>query len=280
MCTIPVARHFCRESYSEPEEVYFRLKQKGMDLVTVTDHDSIGAAETLGRHKDFFAGEEVTVTMPGGAEAHIAVYGIGERQHVEVQRRRDDLPSLLAYLNEQRLVFAVNHVFSGLTGRRALSDSEWFRRAFPLMETRNGAMLETANRQAARLAAQWEKPGVGGSDSHSLRGLASAWTEVPGVRTPREFLDGLRAGRGKACGASGGYGNLTLDILEIIGGLFRESPCSMLLAPAVLALPAVTLVNWSLEAAFSFRWRLKLERELLNSGSRLPVLQVSEETPA
>ena len=86
-----------------PEAVYFRLKQMGMDLVTVTDYDSIDAALTLSRYPDFFASEEVTVTMPSGNEAHMAVYGLNERQHLGIQQRRRDLPSLLAYLREQRL---------------------------------------------------------------------------------------------------------------------------------------------------------------------------------
>jgi predicted metal-dependent phosphoesterase TrpH len=54
MCTVPVADRFCRESYNDPIEVYDLLKRRGMDLVTVTDHDSIGAAEALRSYPDFF----------------------------------------------------------------------------------------------------------------------------------------------------------------------------------------------------------------------------------
>ena len=156
---MPVARRFCRESYSEPEEVYFRLKQTGIDLVTV--HDSIGAALTLSRYPDFFASEEVTVTLPSGNEAHMAVYGLNERQHLGIQRRRRDLPSLLAYLREQRLPFGVNHMFSGLTGRRVLEDFAWFEQAFPMMETLNGSMPRRANREAAVFARIWRKSAYG-----------------------------------------------------------------------------------------------------------------------
>jgi predicted metal-dependent phosphoesterase TrpH len=45
MCTVPVLSRVCLESYNEPRALYARLKQRGMDLVTVTDHDSIDAAE-------------------------------------------------------------------------------------------------------------------------------------------------------------------------------------------------------------------------------------------
>src|ERR1700761_4259998 len=50
MCNIPGFHRFCRESYNDPEAVYQTLKRRGMDLVTVTDHDSIDAAEQLRHH--------------------------------------------------------------------------------------------------------------------------------------------------------------------------------------------------------------------------------------
>src|SRR5579872_2757198 len=103
MCTVPVLDRVCRESYTSPRPLYETLKQRGMDLVTVTDHDSIDAAEELRRHPDFFLSEEVTAHLPSGTELHVGVYDITERQHVEIQRRRDDLESLAAYLEGERL---------------------------------------------------------------------------------------------------------------------------------------------------------------------------------
>ena len=44
-----------------------------MDLVTVTDHDSIDAAERLRRHPDFFLSEEVSCLTPSGTELHVGV---------------------------------------------------------------------------------------------------------------------------------------------------------------------------------------------------------------
>jgi predicted metal-dependent phosphoesterase TrpH len=89
MCTVPVLSHLCRESYNEPRALYAMVKQRGMDLVTVTDHDSIDAIEELRRQPDFFLSEEVTCTMPSGTEIHAGVYGICERDRIELQRRHD-----------------------------------------------------------------------------------------------------------------------------------------------------------------------------------------------
>src|ERR1041385_581753 len=122
MCTVPLLNRFCRESYNKPEEVYSRLKSKGMGLITLTDHDSIGGAECLRHHPDFFLSEEVTCRMPSGTTVHVGVYDITERQHLERQRRREAMICLLAYLTERRLFFSVNHLFSSLTGRREIED--------------------------------------------------------------------------------------------------------------------------------------------------------------
>src|SRR5437879_7347330 len=95
MCTVPVVRRFCRECYNDPREVYELLKQRGMQLVTVTDHDSIDAAESLRHYPDFFLSEEVSCATPYGTEFHMGVYDITERHHHELQRRRDDFFSLM-----------------------------------------------------------------------------------------------------------------------------------------------------------------------------------------
>ena len=60
MCNTPGLSRVCRESYNDPQEVYDRLKRLGMSIVTMTDHDSIDAAEVLRRYPDFFLSEEVT----------------------------------------------------------------------------------------------------------------------------------------------------------------------------------------------------------------------------
>ena len=152
MCTVPLLRRICRESYNDPLEVYETLNRRGMDLVTITDHDSVDAAETLRRYPDFFLSEEVSCTSPGGTEFHMGVYNITERQHIQLQRRRNDFFSLMAYLREQDLFFSLNHMFSGLTGQRTLADYELFELHFPAVETRNGQLLASLNEAAAAYA--------------------------------------------------------------------------------------------------------------------------------
>jgi predicted metal-dependent phosphoesterase TrpH len=260
MCTIPLLNRICRESYNDPHDVYALLKRRGMDLVTVTDHDSIDAVEPLRRHPDFFLSEEVSCRTSAGTHLHMGVYGIEERHHVELQRRADDMASLLAYLDEQQLLFSVNHVFSGLTGTRKDADFDEFAARFPAVETLNGQMLACANRSAAMFAARTGKIAVGGSDAHTLGSLGKTYTEVHGAGDAQEFLAGLRQSRSVVAGVSGDYWKLTRAICEIGSELMREHRAATILAPLFALIPAITLVNYGLELWFADKWGRRVER--------------------
>jgi predicted metal-dependent phosphoesterase TrpH len=265
-CTTPFVSAFCRESYSDPAEVFDTLQRREMNLFTLTDHDSIEGSEKLRSNPDFFLSEELTSRMPSGTEVHIGVYDFHERQHVQLQQRRNDLPALLMYLTERQLFFSINHVFSSLTGRRALEDFGWFEGYFPAVETRNGQMLPKANAQAARLARRWRKIGIGGSDAHALPSVGTTYTHVPGARTKQEFFDGLKNGHGRVHGESGCFAKLTRDVFLIAGEMMREKSWTMLLAPLALAVPAVTLWNYRDERAFLRRWSTEFFGPSANRG--------------
>src|SRR3974390_2477777 len=154
-----------------------------MSIVTLQDHNSIDGAEALRKYPDFFLSEEVTVRMPSGTQAHLGVYGITERDHAEIQRRRNDFIALLMYLTERKLFFSVNHVFSGLTGARRSEDFDWFASYVPGFEVRNGQMWQESNRNAELLARKLQKIHIGGSDSHTLRRGPPPTTQRPAART-------------------------------------------------------------------------------------------------
>jgi predicted metal-dependent phosphoesterase TrpH len=260
MCNTPILSRICRESYNQPAEVYTRLKQRGMSIVTLTDHDSIDAGEALRKHPDFFLSEEATVRMPSGTEMHLAVHGITERDHIEIQRRRKDFISLMMYLTEKRLFFSANHVFSSLTGRRLEDDFCWFASYVPAFESRNGQMWRRANESSARLATRLGKIAIGGSDSHTIAGVGRTYTEVPGARTADEFFAGLRAGLGQVHGAHGSYAKLTADVLRIVWSLWMEKPWTLALMPLSLLVPAFTAAHWYNEIRFCHKWSTTLER--------------------
>lgn len=254
MCTVPVLDRVCRESYTSPGSLYETLKRRGMDLVTVTDHDSIDAAEELRRHADFFLSEEVTAISPDGTELHIGVYDIEESQHTEIQRRRKDLAALCAYLSEQQLFFTVNHVYSSLTGRRTQSDFAWFARHFPGVEALNGQIPGRNNRCAADLAERWGKAVIGGSDAHTLVSLGRTFTRVAGASNKTDFMNGLRAGQASLIGESGSCWKLTRAVWSLGSDMMRENRWTIFLIPLAALVPLITLANGLRELAFVSYW--------------------------
>jgi predicted metal-dependent phosphoesterase TrpH len=258
-CNTPGLSRICLESYNDPTRVYHHLKQLGMTAVTITDHDSIDAVEALRQYPDFFLSEEVTVRMPTGTEIHLGVYNMAEPDHLEIQRRKTDFLSLLKYLAERKLFFSINHVFSGLTGRRETEDFSWFASYVPAFETRNGQMWSQANDSAARLAQRLGKVAIAGSDSHTMAGAGRTFTEVRGAQTVSEFFSGLRAGRGTVHGQHGSLGRLTADIFRIAKCVIEENPAMLAMLPLTVLIPAITAGHWFNEIRFCKKWVAVLE---------------------
>ena len=115
--TIAPLRRVMRESYNSVEGVYRSAKARGMDLVTITDHDTIDGALTIADREDVVVGCEVTGVFPrDGVRVHLGVLGLTEAQHNEVQRLRQDITMLLPYLLQEGLFTSINHVASRING--------------------------------------------------------------------------------------------------------------------------------------------------------------------
>lgn len=218
-----------RDCYSDPEAVYRTARARGMDLVTITDHDSIdGCLEFLDRHPDapdFFISEEIECWMPGvPLKVHIGAYGINERIHRDVQPLRRNAFEVAAYLREQQVCFSLNHLFFFYRGQMALDDYvSAMLRTFGAFEVRNGAMLREHNELIeallSRQACLAEAPQVrrlGGSDAHTLRRIGTTYTEAEG-RTREEFLASLRAGRTRVGGRHGRPWDIAAEIYGVVG---------------------------------------------------------------
>ncbi|MBX7184202.1 MAG: hypothetical protein K1Y01_03565 [Vicinamibacteria bacterium] len=220
---IPVLRHLSRECYSEPIEVYEIARRRGMDLVTITDHDTIDGALQLAHRPDFIVGEEVTCQMSPGREIHLGVWDLNEARHAAIQSRRRDPEALFAWLAENRVPACINHPFSPLTGRRDVDDFHRAFRGLSLIEAQNG-MMPAATNEFARLAGRAEGLApVGGSDAHTLAGVARAFTTVPRASSREDFLEGLRHGFTVPAGASGSYALLTDAVFRVFAGTVREN---------------------------------------------------------
>ncbi|MGH9374363.1 MAG: PHP domain-containing protein [Vicinamibacterales bacterium] len=214
-----------RDCYSRPEDVYRAARARGMELVTLTDHDSIeGCLEFLDGHPDvddFFISEEVTCRLPGAdLEVHLGVYGMTEALHDAVQPLRDSVRDVAAALREAGVFFSLNHLFHFYRGQIPVVEYLRLLDDVPALETRNGTMVAAHNELATLIAERWKSPqrlgAVGGSDAHTLRRVGLTWTSAPG-RTPAEFLASLAGGRGEVGGAHGGALSVAADAYGVIG---------------------------------------------------------------
>jgi predicted metal-dependent phosphoesterase TrpH len=218
-----------RDCYSSPAAVYRVAKSRGMDLVAFTDHDSIGGAlELLNEHPDLpdvIVGEEVSCWLPDGRiQVHLAVYGMTETLHRDLQLLRRNVFDVVARLREAGVFFALNHLMHFYRGQIPLERYLCLLDEVPALEVRNGTMLASHNGLLERIAKHRPAPAsrtsrygiVSGSDAHTLRRVGTTWTEAPG-RTRDEFVESLRRGDAKAGGAHGTTSTIAGDAYGVIG---------------------------------------------------------------
>lgn len=238
----------CPESYSAPERVYDQARSRGMDLVTITDHDTIdGVMQLVDRgFQDVIVGEEVTVFFPEDrCKLHVLVWSLTPDQHEQIETLglRDDVYQFAAWLAEHQLAHALAHPLYIQNGRLGTWHLERASLLFKGFETINGAhagphrsalltwldaltparVQELIDRhQIEPLWSRiWLKAVTGGSDDHALLNIGRTWTSVtdPGGRQildPAEFLQHVMAGRAAVAGQVG-HGALLAHQLMAIG---------------------------------------------------------------
>jgi predicted metal-dependent phosphoesterase TrpH len=302
-----------RDSYSRPADVYRVAKARGMDYVAFTDHDSIdGALELLNRRPDLadeiIVGEEVSCRLPdAGLQAHLAVYGLDEQLHRDLQRLRANVFDVIARLRESDACFALNHLLHFYRGEVPIARYLRLLDEVPVLEARNGTMAEAHNALLERIA-HGDVPiaaidaGVSrgsrtlamtaGSDAHTLRRVGTTWIEAPG-RTRDEFLDSVRRGLGTPGGAHGtaitiagdAYGVIASYVAALAGfgprdlRSWRRAGC---LAFSFVSLPFqfVPLVMAAKSKAGERRAIAELTRHLASHAAGEPRASRPERAPA
>jgi glycosyltransferase involved in cell wall biosynthesis/predicted metal-dependent phosphoesterase TrpH len=193
------------ECATPPEEVYELAKRRGMDFVTITDHDTIDGALQIADRPDVFVSEELTAHFRGEPQAvHVLCYGIAPADHEWLQAHRGDVEECAAYMHEREIVCALAHPYYTVAAPLTARHRRRLAELFAIWEVRNGARARELNRPAAIYVGTRDGIGVGGSDDHAGVDIGRTFTETPLARTPDEFLAHLRAGRARARGEQGG----------------------------------------------------------------------------
>jgi glycosyltransferase involved in cell wall biosynthesis len=214
------------DSYTDPRELYRLLRERGMDFVTITDHDTIDGNLAIAELDHTFISEEVTTYFPHDpCKLHLLVWGISEAQHSEISALRENIYDLQSYLQKAAISHSVAHPLYSINGKLEASHLERLILLFKHFEGINGlrdALLsvlarellsgltsqkieELANRHDLQPthAEPWKKIFTGGSDDHGGQFVAGSYTETPRTRTAKEFLQHVREGGCVARGEGG-----------------------------------------------------------------------------
>ena len=100
------------ECATPPEEVYERARRRGMDFVTITDHDTIAGALAIAELPGTFVSEELTASFRGESQqVHVLCLGITPDDHGRLQERRHDVEAVAEYLHDRGIACALAHPF-------------------------------------------------------------------------------------------------------------------------------------------------------------------------
>jgi glycosyltransferase involved in cell wall biosynthesis/predicted metal-dependent phosphoesterase TrpH len=192
------------ECATPPQEVYELAKRRGMDLVTITDHDTIAGVLEIADRPDVFISEELTARFRGEAQAvHVLCFGITPDNHDWLQAHSDDVELCAAYMYEREIACALAHPYYHVGAPLTARHRRRLAQLFDVWEVRNGARARELNRPAATYVATLDGAGIGGSDDHAGIDIGRTWTQTPAASTPEQFLAHLRAGRVVAGGEQG-----------------------------------------------------------------------------
>ncbi len=227
------------ESYTEPEYIYRTAMARGMDFVTITDHNRIDGALRLQQqypHNTFVSMETTTYFPEDECKIHILVYGITEQQFNDIDSIRSDIYTLRDYIRDNDIAYSVAHATYSINAKLTIDHLEKLILLFDVFEGINGArdylfnnnwMLILKNltpQHIARLRLKhdiepmsddpWIKGFTGGSDDHAGLFIGKTCTEAR-ARTVKDLLHQLRSKQTLAAGRHNDYKCLAFAIYKI-----------------------------------------------------------------
>ncbi len=209
--------------------IYSAARRRGMDLVTLTDVDTIeGCLQLLDSRpdsRDLFISEEITARDPRiGAVVPVLAYGISEAQHAEIVRLRGCLPELLDYLRSEGIAASLGLLpVGGAASVDLASGGRSILEQFSHFEIRNGIggsgpsmeRLLVEAMPGRRLAA------TAGSGAHGPGGVGRTFTECR-ANDRDGFLDALREGRCRIGGRPGSALEAAREQVRLLARGYRD----------------------------------------------------------
>ena len=199
----------CPESFTEPLRLYQIAKSRGMSHVTITDHNAIEGALEIAHLPDTFISEEITTYFPDNrCKIHVLALNINESHHLDIQKVRENIFDLAAYLHREDILSIVAHplyaindrltvahfeklllLFKNfeLNGARNIRENQCLREVLGNLTPKTIALIADKHNLSPMVDEPWKKNLWGGSDDHSALNIARTHTEISGIADPRNF---------------------------------------------------------------------------------------------
>ena len=181
--------HHSRDSLMTFEALLRRMDQRGMDMVAITDHNTIAGARAFHTRapERFLVGEEIKTT----SGELIALF---LREQVPPGLSPEET---IARVHAQGGLVGASHPLDRLRGEAmGMQKLESIRRELDFLEVFNARItFSNDNRLAGESAARWGLPGSAGSDAHAPSEVGRAYVDMPTFDGPQEFLESLALGQ-------------------------------------------------------------------------------------
>ncbi|MDD1675137.1 MAG: PHP domain-containing protein [Methanomicrobiales archaeon] len=187
-CDLHVHTSFSRDGESRVEDILRRAEQVGLDVIAITDHDTVEGFHYAQRCRSpilVIPGIEVSTR-----QGHIIVLGID----VPLPPRKDVLETISRARELGGLVILPHpyHMWRHGVARKMKGSIS----AVDAVEAFNSRyIVGTANRKAALMARRYHKPCVGGSDAHHARFVGFGVTYIDAEPNIESILAAIHAGK-------------------------------------------------------------------------------------
>ncbi|ADN35338.1 PHP domain protein [Methanolacinia petrolearia DSM 11571] len=187
-CDLHVHTKYSRDGESSVEDIIRMAEKRGLDVIAITDHDTVGGAKYAQTIKtDIMVIPGVEISTKSG---HLIALGITETipAGLDFYETVDRAREMGAFL----ILPHPFHQFRHGVGTR-LKDAIG---AVDAVESFNSRyIIGSANKKAEKKAKKFKKPCVAGSDAHNARFVGYGVTVVDSEKDMQSIFDAISAGR-------------------------------------------------------------------------------------
>jgi len=208
--TTPLLTIFgAKECYNKLEDIYriAKSKERGMDYVAITDHDTIEGALILNdKYPDIIVGEEFEVKVnTGGHLVHLVALDINEEIHDDLSdMKKLGLKQTTDYLKKRKIFYYIAHIAHSASPEQLNPKLiEEILQYTDTLEIRNAEANPEENRLTRIIAELYGKKIVAGSDAHILDSIGRTFTVSDKAKTKEEFIQALKEGKVYVSGRHG-----------------------------------------------------------------------------